>query len=551
MSDFIKVIVDVGGQVNSSFKNAQKGVDDLKDKVDDLNKKGIDLKVSKNSVDKVDDLKKKTDGLSDTFGKLKDKSKSMFSGFLGGSAEILEISEGIGMVGTAAVGAALGLGVLTGKLTELSNENKKFRDQLSKTWDDFDESVDITSRMETLSKKYGVSKEQLAKEFKAMTMAYGASKEDAMKAIEDTIINTGGAGIDRLGDYSRYAGMFKSIGVDLNEAKKLIIGGVESGISEDKLSDLLKSGQGALTNMDDETKSYLDQIGINSKKVQKDLKSGRLSIFELEKKILKNSNEQLDAVDAKIVQSKIFGGVMEEVNGQQIQDVLEMKKIDKERYAEQQKLYDQSLEYNKSVNKALGDFEGIGKWWNDLVGDGASGAGKVVADLISGVAYVAKTIVFIIEALTLAINGIIKLVDEALVGLYNGFVWIANKLGASMDYKQSTVDFSKEYDGFEKRMSILFSDPEIKKEADGQRDGEKDKNKDLNLNTDLKTDEAKNASVNGVARVTSETKSIIFNIDNLVKIDEQKVMNDMDVKQFEAYLTNVLISSINNSQTQF
>lgn len=565
MSDVLKLLVSVGGQVETSLKRTKSEVDGLDKKIDDINKKGIHPKVSDKTSNSLKDLTKNTDKLKESMQDLKGKGMDALTDSVGSqNMEWIKMAGVLGPVGIGVAAVAVAVTALGVKMTQLAEKNKKLREELSSGYEGgVDEVVRTTAKFKTITEQFGIGEDVLKKQVNALKSNYGVSAEKALEIVEESLIATKGKGAERLDDYAKYAARFKQIGISIDEQQRLLVSGITSGIAEDKLMDFFKGGAEAVLNMDDDLSSMIEKVGIDSKQLKKDIASGKVSAYEAEKKILKAATERLNTTDKQILLTKVFGGVVSEVNTdlvnkisqekESVDDILKLRK-DEFKYLTDKR--DLLQEENSLYDKAALKFEGIGAYWKKMTGGFSLDWAVVVTTLTDAVAVIIKSIISVFEAINMIVNVTVDSIYNIFAYLNNGVVKLLNLLGAGQK-EMEIRDASAGIDNFVSNMKLLWSDPDIKglEKKGGAATSTSTTNYTGSLFGDDKKDKtvkgASDSSTNGVARVTSETKSIIFNIDNLVKIDEQNVDNGMSSKQFEAYLTNILVSAINNSQTQF
>lgn len=562
MSDILKLMVSVGGQVDPSLKRTKKDVADLEKDIDDINKKGIHPKVDPKATKGVKDLTKNTDKLKDSMGDLKEKGMDAVSGSTGSfGMELIKLGKNFGPVGIAISVAAAALTAFGIKMTELADKNRKLRLELASGYGSKEQAVAVTSKFKTIVQQFGVGEDSLKKNVAALVANYNISAEEALDVINDTLIATKGRGAERLDDFAKYAARFSQIGISIDEQQRLLVEGLNKGIAEDKLMDFFKGGADAVLDMSDEVSASLDQLGIDSKQLKKDLASGKTTAYEAEKKILDLATKRLNNTEKQIFLAKVFGGVVAEVNtdtinslvqeNKSVKDIIESRKEELESIKEKNELL---LETEKNYDKAALAFEGLAKYWEKMKGQIGLGVSELVSQVGSSLAAIIKILITVLDTAITSFQLIFAAMRDSIATTYNALSKLSSKVGFDIGTME-TGESRSLFTGFMDRMEDLWSGADLgqtTEKGNGSSGTFDDLNKsNILANDNQQTKSAADASVNGVTRVTSETKSIIFNIDNLVKIDQQNIDTEMDIKEFEKQLTNTLISAINNSQTQF
>src|SRR5690606_20322665 len=110
---------------------------------------------------------------------------------------------------------------------------------------------------------------------------FGISYQDALDIVKNGFI----AGADASGDFlqqlKEYPTQLEAVGLSADQTVALISQNVKDGIFSDKGVDAIKEGGIRLREMTKATAEALDGIGISSKKIESDLKSGQTSMFDV------------------------------------------------------------------------------------------------------------------------------------------------------------------------------------------------------------------------------------------------------------------------------
>ena len=112
--------------------------------------------------------------------------------------------------------------------------------------------------------------------------------------------------LDSLKEYPAY---FKEAGISADQFVAIIAETNKQGIFSDKGIDTIKEANIRLREMTDSTAAALEGIGLNSKKIQKELQSGSITTFEVMQLVSDKLNELPEssaAVGTAI--ADIFGG---------------------------------------------------------------------------------------------------------------------------------------------------------------------------------------------------------------------------------------------------
>ena len=138
---------------------------------------------------------------------------------------------------------------------------------------------------------------------------FGITSEKALQIIKDGFIAGADANGEFLDSLKEYPAYFKEAGISADQFVAIIAETNKQGIFSDKGIDTIKEANIRLREMTDSTAAALEGIGLNSKKIQKELQSGSITTFEVMQLVSDKLNELPEssaAVGTAI--ADIFGG---------------------------------------------------------------------------------------------------------------------------------------------------------------------------------------------------------------------------------------------------
>lgn len=199
---------------------------------------------------------------------------------------------------------------LTKQLTGLSgNELKQFRNEV-----------------QAISDTFGKDFREILNTANALTRQFGISTDEAVSLLKEGLISgadVSGAFLQNVREYSTF---FKEAGLNADEFIAIVSQTNKDGLFSDKGIDAIKEATIRLREMTTATSTALENIGLDSKQVQKDLVSGSKTIFDVIREIsarLGELPENSAAVGAAI--ADIFGGPGEDAG---LQYLKTLKDID-------------------------------------------------------------------------------------------------------------------------------------------------------------------------------------------------------------------------------
>lgn len=264
----------------------------------------------------------------------------------------------------------------------------------------------LRSEIQATADMFGKDYLEVLKSVDNLMSQYGISAQEALKAINDGFVAGADLSGNMLSQLQQYSATFHDAGIGASELVA-ILSQTRSGIFSDKGMDLIQTASKKIREMSTATASSLDAIGISSKQVEADLRSGAKSTFDIIQEI---STKLKDLPQ----DSKEVGAVLKDVFGKQgaagglkmieslstmTKKIEDVKAITGEYGKEQERLLEANAELNKSV-AALFD-----------VSD------KGFSEMLLG----AKR--FVVEGLTEVLKGVIKTVNY-FIDLYNNSVLV-------------------------------------------------------------------------------------------------------------------------------
>lgn len=199
---------------------------------------------------------------------------------------------------------------LTKQLTGLSgNELKQFRNEVQAISDTFGK--DFRETLNTAN---------------ALTRQFGISTDEAVSLLKEGLISGADVSGEFLRNVREYSTFFKEAGLNADEFIAIVSQTNKDGLFSDKGIDAIKEATIRLREMTTATSTALENIGLDSKQVQKELVSGSKTIFDVIREIsarLGELPENSAAVGAAI--ADIFGSPGEDAG---LQYLKTLKDID-------------------------------------------------------------------------------------------------------------------------------------------------------------------------------------------------------------------------------
>jgi len=188
-------------------------------------------------------------------------------------------------------------------LVEATKLTKQFTD---KSGDDLKA---YRSEVQALADYYGKDFKEVLISANTVSKQFGITSEKALQIIKDGFIAGADANGEFLDSLKEYPAYFKEAGISADQFVAIIAETNKQGIFSDKGIDTIKEANIRLREMTDSTAAALEGIGLNSKKIQKELQSESITTFEVMQLVSEKLNELPEssaAVGTAI--ADIFGG---------------------------------------------------------------------------------------------------------------------------------------------------------------------------------------------------------------------------------------------------
>lgn len=172
-----------------------------------------------------------------------------------------------------------------------------------------DELVSVRSHIQAIADTFGKDYKDVLGGVDALMSQYGISAQEAMKIVEDGF--TAGADLsgNMLSMISQYGPAFNDAGIGASELVA-IIAQTRSGIFSEGGMSLIQMASKKIREMEKTTAASLDAIGINSKKLQSELRSGAKGTFDAVREVA-------EALKKMPKDSQEVGSVLKDVFGRQ------------------------------------------------------------------------------------------------------------------------------------------------------------------------------------------------------------------------------------------
>lgn len=239
---------------------------------------------------------------------------------------------------------------LAGQLSEYQKGNLDIQQQTGLTGDAM---TKLRSEIQAVADTYDKEFNEVLLGASTMMKGFGISSDEAMRLVRDGLMSGAdatGQMFDILKEYPTY---FKEAGLTAEQFMAIITNGANMGVFNDKAADTIKEGNLRLREMTKATKEALDGIGLDSDKIQEDLKSGMTTTFEVMQQIgakLKELPQTSAEVGTAI--ADIFGGPGEDAGLKYIESLSVMS-------LEMKTLKDKAMDTSKALDGQIDRFSGI------------------------------------------------------------------------------------------------------------------------------------------------------------------------------------------------
>lgn len=243
---------------------------------------------------------------------------------------------------------------LAGKLNEYQNKNLSVQQQTQLTGEAMSA---LRSEVQAVADTYGKDFSEVLTGVSRLMKGFGISSEEAMRLVRDGMMSGADATGQMFDILSEYPAYFKEAGMNAEQFMAVITNGANMGVFNDKAADTIKEGNLRLREMTTATARALDNIGLNSSKIQDELKSGLTTTFQVMQQVgakLKELPQTSAEVGAAI--ADIFGGPGEDAGLAYIESLadmeLGMEKL-KEGATDSGKALDGQVDTLKALNNVL------------------------------------------------------------------------------------------------------------------------------------------------------------------------------------------------------
>lgn len=332
--------------VGSYYDSMMKAADDLQN----TEFFGFDV-VDDTGIGKVMEMGKSVEDLKVKFGALKNTALSLLTNpyFLA-------------MAGVAGVGMAFKWFYDYNKgIEEATRKTMQFTGLFG------DEMKSVRNQALAISETFDVDFGETLQSANVMSKQFGISVSESLKLLQDGFVAGANASDEFLENVKEYPTYLKEAGLNAEQFVAISTNATKQGIFSDKGLDTIKEGNIRLREMTTATAAALDGIGISSRKVQKELKNGSKTTFDIMQEV-GNKLKEFPASSAKVgtAIADIFGGPGEDAGLKYIETLgdieMNMDKV-KEQSSDVAKAQEQQVEANKRLKdtaSALFDVTGGG-----------------------------------------------------------------------------------------------------------------------------------------------------------------------------------------------
>lgn len=263
---------------------------------------------------------------------------------------------------------------LTGDLTgKTGNDLKNFRNEVQATADTFNQ--DFETVLEAANN---------------YAQQYGISVDEALKKIQEGFIsgaNANGQYLDSLKEFPAY---FREAGVSADGFVAIMSQTSKMGVTSNKALDTIKEGNIRIREMSTATAEALDNLGLNSKKIQQELAAGTTTTFEVMQKVSTKLSEipESSQVAGEAI-TNIFGGPGEDAGYKYLTTLKDIStNLDdvKERSGEMGRLQQEQLQSQVELDNAISAlFDATGGTFESMTTQAKTFVNKGIVAIIKGV----------------------------------------------------------------------------------------------------------------------------------------------------------------------
>lgn len=263
---------------------------------------------------------------------------------------------------------------LTGDLTGKAGDDlKNFRNEVQATADTFNQDFE---EVLTAANNYA--------------QQYGISVDEALKKVQDGFINGANANGQYLDSLKEFPTYFREAGVSANGFVAIMSQTSKMGVTGNKALDTIKEGNIRIREMSTATAEALDNLGLNSKKIQQELAAGTTTTFEVMQKVSTKLSEIPDSSQvAGEAITNIFGGPGEDAGYRYLttlKDISTNLEDVKERSGEMGRLQQEQLQSQVELDKAISAlFDATGGTFESMTTQAKIFVNKGIVAIINGV----------------------------------------------------------------------------------------------------------------------------------------------------------------------
>lgn len=171
----------------------------------------------------------------------------------------------------------------------------------------------VTGEVKAVANVYGKEWEEVLKAANAMSKQFGITNKESLDVMRKGLASGADTGGDFLEQISEYSTQFKAAGASAAEMVSIMSQSGKAGIFSDKGADTIKEGMLRIREMTTSTVTALEGIGLNSRDIQQQLRSGAMNTIDVIKLVSARLRE-LPATSAEVgaAIADIFGGAGED-----------------------------------------------------------------------------------------------------------------------------------------------------------------------------------------------------------------------------------------------
>lgn len=282
---------------------------------------------------------------------------------------IEKVKKQFGAIGALAAGAFAidriidyGKAIIT-NINDLRKLKNTVKQITSLTGDDLDRT---TSRVKSLSDSFEEDTKKMTEAANNLSKQMMIDFDEALDLIEQGFLDGANANGDFLDKVREYPALLDEAGLSAEQSIALMTQEIKQGIYSDKGVDAIKEANLRLREMPDSAKEALDAIGLSSKNIQKELREGSATTFDIIQRVSKRMAAlppQSQTVGQAI--ADIFGGPGEDAG---IRYLANLHNID----LSLSNITSQTDEYTKSKELEIKANESLNNVWVKLTGTGSA-----------------------------------------------------------------------------------------------------------------------------------------------------------------------------------